>query len=859
MSLRDCLNSAVEQGAINSRQAEELNAYFEARFNKKRGTMGEAEARAAARDEVVSALRAEAKEQRRQVLLAEAARKEIADFIENYRDLRGKENKLDAALSLMIHNGYKGTSSMAGKANAIISMAHRDLAEAMDHFRRSGLSGRYRNTVDLPDLVRVMHGEKTDNPAAAALGSAIKGVLEDLRIRFNQAGGNIPKRDDWGVTHTHNVAAIRDLGVTGRNKFGRKVRDLNLARERWKAFIRPLLDVEQMTNPRTGEVIGEGGIDSSLDYVFDSILSDNWAHRVPESRRFGKGKVASRYQDSRFLIFTDAESWLRYNEQFGNADAISSVFNHINGLSRDIAAMERFGPNPDATIEWMKQVIRQDIGEKQTGRGLVEGMKVPGLSSGKWAEYRLQSLWYALRGRETVWDAMAQFSADIRNVATSAMLGATSILAASTDPFVSAAARRLAGLPVQVTMMKMLKAFRYGDKAQMARRAVLWDDYMHTMNEHARFVDQMFGHEWSKYLVDRSLTINALKPMTEARKRVEAGAWHETLGGFARGDTDWIDMPPLLKKTMEGFGITADDWHKMRAGVDEIGFLDPGGVIEKTGDRMLAEKYAEMIAQWSERSVPSGDPRIKSMITGVAPRGTALGEFAEFASQFMSFGMSFTARQLEAHYVYSMLARSRGGKVARGAWYFASMAVPLTLGAAFYQQIRSMLDGKDPEDMTEASFWAKAFVKGGGGGLFADFVDKAENRFGSGIAGTIGGPGTAFVGDTLDLTLRTIHAIIGAATSGDSEEEREERRKEQAEYGRKLSGYVGRYTPVLSSHPATRLWYRRYFVENLQWLLDPDAEESFKAKQRRASQWWEPGVLAPSRLPDLQAATGGEE
>lgn len=851
MSLRDCLNSAVAQGAINSRQAEELNRYFEARFNRKRGTMSDAEARAAARDEVVASLRAEAKEQRRQVLLAEAARKEIADFVENYRDLRGRRNKLDAALSLMIHNGYRGVSSMAGRANAIISMVHRDLAEAMDHFRRSGISGRYRNTVDLPDLVRVMHGEKSGNPAAMALGSAIKGVLEDLRLRFNAAGGNIPKREDWGVTHTHNVAKIRDLGVTGRNKVGRKVRDLGLARERWKAFIRPLLDVDQMTNPRTGEAIGDGGIDASLDYVFDSILSDNWAHRVPESRRFGKGKVASRYQDSRFLIFRDAEAWLRYNEAFGNSDAISSIFNHINGISRDIAAMERFGPNPDATVEWLKQVVRQDIGERQAGRGLVEGMKVPGLSAGKWAEYRLQSLWYALRGRETVWDGMAQFSADIRNVATSAMLGATSILAASTDPFVSAAARRLAGLPVQVTFTKMLKAFRSGDKAQMARRAVLWDDYMHTMNEQARFVDQMFGHEWSKYLVDRSLTINALKPMTEARKRVEAGAWHETLGGFAASSTDWLDMPPLLKKTMEGFGITADDWHKMRAGVDELGFLDPGGVVERTGDRALAEKYAEMIAQWSERSVPSGDPRIKSVLTGVAPRGTITGELAEFGSQFMSFGMSFTARQLEAHYVYAMLARSSGGRVARGAWYFAAMAVPLTLGAAFYQQIRAVIDGRDPEDMTEVSFWTKAFVKGGGGGLFADFVDKAETRFGSSFAGTIGGPGVAFVGDTMDLTMRTIQTIVGGVW-GDDE------RVKDAELGRKFSGYVGRYTPVLSSHPATRLWYRRYFVENLQWLLDPEAEQSFKAKQRRASQWWEPGALTPSRLPDL-SAVGGEE
>lgn len=850
MSLRDCLNSAVAQGAINSRQAEELNQYFEARFNRKRGTMGDAEARAAARDEVVAALRAEAKEQRRQVLLAEAKRKEIAEFIENHKTVYDNDNKLDGALSLMIHNGYAGRSSMAGRANAIIAMVQRDLAEVMYHFRRTKVTGRYRNTVDLPDLVRVLHGESTENLAARAMGGALKGVLEDLRLRFNNAGGNIPKREDWGLTHSHNVMKIRDLGVTGRNKFGRKVRDPNLARQRWKALIRPLLDVDQMTNPRTGEAIGADGIDASLDYVFESIMSDNWAHRVPEARRFGKGKVASRYQDNRFLIFRDAESWLQYNQEFGNSDAISAIFNHINGLSRDIAAMETFGPNPDATIEWLKQVVVQDIGERQAGLGKMDGLPIPGLSARENAEFRIKGLWEALRGRDMVWASAAKFTADVRNVATSAMLGTTGVLAATTDPWVAAAARRLAGLPTSSTIFQMLKRFaRDKDKRAMARRGVVWEDFMHTMNEQARFVDQMFGHEWSKWMVDRSMVINALKPLTEARKRIEAAAWHDTLGGYAEKMTDWMDLPPLLKKTMEGFGFTPEDWHKMRGATDELGFLDPGGVIEKTGDRALAEKYAEMIAQWMERSVPSGDPRIKSVITGAAPRGTVTGELAEFGSQFMSFGMSFTARQLEAHYVYSMLAKSRGGKVARGAWYFASMAVPLMFGAAIYDQFKAIRDGKDLQDMTEASFWVKAFVKGGGGGLFADFVDRAENRFGQSFASSLPGPGVAFVGDTFDVTLRTVQSIIGHARQ-------DEEQVKEAKAGRKFVDYVGRYTPVLASNPATALVYRRYFIDNLQWLLDPDAEDSFKAKKRRASFWWEPGTLNPSRLPDLTMATG---
>ncbi|WFS02218.1 hypothetical protein [Rhizobium tumorigenes] len=860
MSLKDCLNSAVAQGEINSREADELNRYYEVRYRQKRAGMNDSQAKAAARDEVAAALRADAKEARRRALLSEARRKDNAGFIEEYRNLKGKPDKLDAVLSLMIHNGYKGTQSMAGKANAIIAMAQRDLAETMHHFRRSRVAGTHMNKVDLPDLVKALHGEPTNNATAKALAGGVRGVIEDLRQRFNEAGGNIPKREDHGLPHSHDRSKIRELGVTGRGRFGGKKIDLKLARDRWKAAITPLLNPEEMTNPHSGLTVGADGLDASLDYVFDSIMSDGWAHRRPEARAAGAGSVASRYQDSRFLIFRDAESWLNYNGKFGQSDPISTIFNHINGISRDIAAMERFGPNPDAAVEWMKQVVQVDIGKRQSGALNLEGVKLPGLSSGKFATYRVDSLWRALRGRETVLDAPAQWMGDIRNVASAAALGATGILASLTDPFVAQSARRLAGLPVTATMHKVIGelakfATDNVDDAGMARKAVIWDDYLHTMNESARFVDQMFGHEWSRYLVDRALTVNALKPLTEARKRIEANAWHDTLGGFAAKDTDWIDMPPLLKKTMEGFGFSDADWHKMRTAVDDAGFLDPGTVFDKTGDRNLAERYAEMITQWSERSVPAGDPRIKSVINGVTQPGTIAGELLSFATQFMSFGMSFTARQLEAHYVYSMMAKSSSGRVARGAYYFAAMAVPLTIGAGFYTQILNVLNGKDPEDMTTPAFWTKAFVKGGGGGLFADFVDKAENRYGQTFAQTLGGIGGAFIGDSADLTLRTIQEIMGAADVnllGGTPAEG----KDQPRAGRALAKYVGRYTPILSSHPLTRAWYRRMFVDNLQWAVDPEADESFKSQARKGTWWWKPGELTPTRAPDLATAAG---
>lgn len=842
MSLRDCLNSAVEQGEISSRQADELHAYWEARFRKNRASMGEREAMEAARREVSEELKQKAKLKRRNALLMEAKRKELTDHIAGHKTaVRGRQDPLDAVLVKMVDYGTSGSSSMKGRENAILSLAMRNLAAPMARFRPRMTTGMRMHKADLKDVVRELWGTASGKPELKEMANALRNVLEDMRQRFNAAGGNIPKRQYYDVPHTHSRDKIMALGRGGKGL------DPDKARTEWKAFIRPLLDPDRMTNPRTGRVVGDGGIDASLDHVFETIVSDGWAHRTPEARRFGQGAMANRHADMRFLEFRDADAWMAYNDRFGDRDVISTIFGHLKTMARDIAAMETFGPNPDATLELLKQVVAIEAGKSQAGMTSAYA-KLAGKNTAGYAAWRIDSLWQHMRGTPPVIAGMAGFSGDVRNLATAAMLGATSILAAATDPTIARASRQLAGLPALRGPQKMVKElaaeFANGEagRKSAARKAILWEDYLHTMNEEARFVDQLIGHNWSRYLVDRALTLNALKPLTTARKRLEAKAWHETLGGFAEKQTDWLDLPKLMKRTMEGFGITDADWHRMREGVDAMGFLDPGGVLDKTGDRALAEKYAEMIAQWGERSVPSGDPRFKSLLTGMTPRGTATGEVVQFASQFMSFSMSFTARQLEAVTIMAMQSNTRMGRFLRGAGYFAGLAVPLMIGAGVAIQIRTVLDGKDPQDMTEPGFWIKSFFQGGGLGIFGDLVAATQDRFGSGLQDRLAGPGGGMIADTLGLTLGNIQQLFLG---------------EKTHAGREAARYAGRYTPILSSHPMTRLWYQRAVIDNLQWMLDPAADKSFKARKRKASYWAPPGDgLTPRRAPNLSTALG---
>jgi len=218
-------------------------------------------------------------------------------------------------------------------------------------------------------------------------------------------------------------------------------------------------------------------------------------------------------------------------------------------------------------------------------------------------------------------------------------------------------------------------------------------------------------------------------------------------------------------------------------------------------------------------------------VTGNHARGTLWGEMAESFMQFKSFGFSFTTLQLEA--MQQILAREGWKNV--GA-YFASLVIPLTLGGAVAMQIKHLLQGKDLEDMTSPQFWLRAGVQGGGFGIIGDFLQDATNRFGGGVVETLIGPAPAFIGDVVNTGFAAVGQMTGAKRNT----------------GREAIKLAQRYTPILSSHWATRGAYRHLILDQLQFLTDPEAHQAFKAQMSRAKNqgqdyWWRPGETMPRR------------
>ncbi|MDZ7822598.1 MAG: hypothetical protein U5K75_00165 [Ahrensia sp.] len=234
MSIANCLRSAVEQGAINQRQAEELESYYNARFKQNNDAK-------AARDAVSAELRATAKLKRRNTQLADAKRSEIAQYLKTHKNYKGNADLKDAALNLFMQNGTGNRSSIAYRADAILSLQFRALTDTMEKFRRGGFSGRRINQIDLPDLIKELYGESTGKPEFRAMADGIRKVTEALRQRFNAAGGDMPKREGYDLPHSHDARAIKKLGDSP-----------DAQRNAWKKIIKPFLNPDLMKKPAYG-------------------------------------------------------------------------------------------------------------------------------------------------------------------------------------------------------------------------------------------------------------------------------------------------------------------------------------------------------------------------------------------------------------------------------------------------------------------------------------------------------------------------------------------------------------------------------------------------------------------------------
>lgn len=840
-SFDQCLTQLLSKKLISQEEFDDLSQKY---ATLKVGGLSEE----ALREKLAKIVESEGKRRQALAEMGEARRAAIDEHLNSYCDPKGRPNIYEAAMRLLENYGFSGVSSVAGRAKAIVSMAHGEMADALRTFEKNFYTGLRHQKAVAADVVREMLQEATNNPAAKALAEGFSKQFEMLRERFNAAGGDIGKIEGGYIPQSHDPVAVRKRGF-----------------EAWRDDIRGRLAPERMRDPLTNEPMTPERLDQVLRPVYEQIVSDGWASRAPTTAPLNKGAVANQRQDHRFLAFKSADDWLWYEQHYGNGDPIKTIFGHINGMARDIAAVEILGPNPSATIEWLKQKQLSEHGKWLIGKESLfrpEGFTTKGeKDAGADAAKKIDDLWYWVRGREVVRQGVADFYGNVRNVLTSAQLGSAVVTAAVTDPFIERMARRQLGmadralfganakvyldtasqyfeqLPILKTVSSVLNAFTGAPRHQALRSGMIMDEFLHIMGDEARYAGTLSGSEWSRWLADRTVTLSGLEPLTKARRAV----FQLELQGFVadHAAAAFAELPDRLRQKMAGYGFDAAQWDKMRAvEASHQGFLRPSDIGQV--DRGLAERYVEMINGETERAVPTGTLRSKSFVVGSRPKGQHGAEVAEGFLQYKSFGLSMMTLQAEA------LAHETAqlGKAA-GASYAAQMLILTTLGGAMAIQLKHIINGRDPQDTKDPRFWASAMATGGGMGIYGDFLFADTNRYGYSLGEQVAGPTFSLATDILKFTGGNAMELV---------------RGKDTHAGHEAVTLLGKYTPFVSSAWYTRLAYKRELLDQLDYMLDPHAHRRWREEERKAMRergqgyWWHPGQTSPSRAPQLFGA-----
>jgi len=818
MSFRECIVNAEAEGTITPEQAKEAKDLFddlEAQYQK--DMSGAAASAKAARDAFDALTRIRVERNRRKLLQAKTW-STIKLNLENYRDISGQPNTGRAALALLEQDVLSNYSSVTQRQAAVERAATRKLYNVLAKFRRN-IVGENRNKADLKNMVReVFEPGSTGDASAREMAQAWTEVSQYLVKRFNAAGGQIPLRKDWYLPQSHNALSVRKASYS-----------------EWRSYTLPRLDISRMIDDVTGLPFTPDNIEFALQNVYETISTEGM-NKLKPSGASGSKSLANQRTDHRFLIFKNADAWMEYQDKFGNSNAFDVMFGHITSMSRDIGLMEILGPNPNATMNFLKQTL-----QKEGGMSSNEQIR----SSMPTRVKQLDQLYEAVTNRNNapIDKKLANGFAGLRSLLQSAQLGSAAV-AAITDVNFQRIARAHVGLPQANTIieyLKILNPLAAEEKGKLAiRLGLIAEGWSSLASGQMRYVGELSGPEISNRVADFVMRASLLSPWTQAGRWAFGMEFLGTLADNVGKTFDQLNEP--LRKTLERYGLRSDHWDIMRSTTlyeyegatflraEDIEFrtdLNPGVA------RDIATRMMEMIETETNFAVPSTSVRGRTMLTGDTKPGSFAGEVIRSAAMYKNFGVTLVNTHI-------MRGLAEQGHKAKGK-YLADLIISTTLMGALAMQLKEMSKGRDPRPMTGGAFWGAALLQGGGLGIFGDFMFANVNRYGSSLSDTIAGPVAGFFGDLANLTFGNLaEAAQGKPTNASAE----------------LIKFVQRYMPGGS------IWYTRLALERLVFdqaalMADPKAQQKFRRMERQFRReqgqeyWWAPGETAPERAPDI--------
>lgn len=820
MSFKDCITNAKSEGVINDAEEKRIRDLYEGHIEKNAARMPPVEAELSAARSTFDQLAFESRLKKRRKLLQAEVFKRVEVELKSYRNARGEEDMAQAATNLIEGDVLSKATSVETRKNAIRGLALSRMNDVLATFRRN-LVGSVRNKAKLRNVIKEAFGEETGDIHARELAQAWSEASEYLRKRFNAAGGAISKMKNWGFPQYHNMLEIRKAGY-----------------EEWRNFIQGRLDLDEMIDETTGLPFNQESIEIALNEVYQTLISNGANKLRPTGAPSGKS-LANQKRDHRFLKFKNADSWFEYQERFGNSNVFDTMIGHIDTMSRDIAFMETLGPNPDATLNYVRtMLIKEAAGDPSKTNRINRKIST------------MEAMYSAASDRNNVPvdSFIAQTFSGLRQILISAQLGAAS-LAAITDFNFLRIAKQMSGLPQTDTLRRYLdfiSPLSVQEKGKIAvSQGLIAQGWTAVAAGQMRFVGDISGPEITRRISDFVMRASLLSPHTQANQ----WAFGMSFTNYVAQNraVAWKDLPKELRNTLDNYGFNEGRWDVIRQTkpmeYEGEAFLTGPDIESRTDIQPklaldLSTRYLEMINSETNFAVPSHSLRGRVFLTGDSRPGTLGGELSRSFAMYKNFGVSL----MNTHMARGLVQPGIGGK----GKYIADLIISTALMGALALQLKEMAKGRDPRSMDSVEFWSASLLQGGGLGIFGDFLFSDTSRYGGGLEQTFAGPVVGLASDIKNLTIGNIQQAA---------------RGEDPKFVNESIQFAARYTPG-SSIFYMRAALERLVIDRLRLMSDPKAARDMQQLERKYMReygqryWWRPGQLKPERAPNLGAAVG---
>ncbi len=599
--------------------------------------------------------------------------------------------------------------------------------------------------IDL-EIMREMIGEPTGVKGAKDIARILKQSQNSWRLRLNDLGANIGELDDWITRTTHNTEKM-----AAASKGSRLLGDNRLA---WVEYIQTKLNLKR-TFPDVNDPIE---INKILSSIYDSLMTGDHLKYGGTNSIYGTKNVTNRLNSSRVLHFKNLQARQEYNIKFGEPSLQTSVFNVLSSSAKNIVMMQELGTNPQDTFNKILALLKKKY--KSSDYKIVRDLNFENFK-GAYAQIDGSA---NIAGSQI----LAKIGEVVRSTGDMARLGGTAITSfADLAPYMVTA--NFQGRGLLTGLFEAINGLFGGNpKAAMEALEIISNSVV-VSNRGNVYADGADGTGAINNLRNKFFKWNGLNGWVSSLKSSMALGVSKFYGSLS--ETKFLNLEKRERNFLTLYGIDEGKWNMLRSiktlAVDNKRYLTAEAVDDISDDvinkylgrklsaRQIRNFKKDLQLTWRNVLNDQGthgsvepDSQIRSITRLGTVKGTAMGEINSFVMQYKNFSVSLYKKILRRE----MDSYGPDESKLIGASMLASTLMLGTIFGYIVLSVKDMLSGRSPRDPKKSSVIMQAFVQGGGGGIYGDFLmSEVQNQYGNGILETAAGPTAGDIKKLIDV------------------------------------------------------------------------------------------------------------